>query len=66
MYDVVIIGAGPSGMTCASKIKENNKNSKILLLEKNNKLGKKLSITGNGRCNLVNLKIEYIRILIRH
>lgn len=58
MYDVVIIGAGPSGMTCASKIKENNKNSKILLLEKNNKLGKKISITGNGRCNLGNLNMN--------
>lgn len=57
MYDVVIIGAGPSGMVCASKIKENSKNSKVLLLEKNNKLGKKLSITGNGRCNLGNLNV---------
>ncbi len=55
MYDVVIIGAGPAGIICASNIKENNKNLNILILEKNDKLGKKLSMTGNGRCNLGNL-----------
>lgn len=55
MYDVVIIGAGPAGIICASNIKENNKKLNVLILEKNDKLGKKLSMTGNGRCNLGNL-----------
>lgn len=55
MYDVVIIGAGPAGIICASNIKENNSNLNVLILEKNDKLGKKLSMTGNGRCNLGNL-----------
>lgn len=55
MYDVIIIGAGASGVMCALTLKEKNKRLKVLLLEKNDKLGKKLSITGNGRCNLGNI-----------
>ncbi len=55
MYDVIIIGAGASGCFCALNLKYNNPNLKILLLEKNNKIGKKLLITGNGRCNLGNI-----------
>ena len=54
MYDVIIAGAGASGTFCALSIKYNNPNLNVLLLEKNNKLGKKLLITGNGRCNLGN------------
>lgn len=55
MYDCIIIGAGPSGLMAGIKAKENNK---ILILEKNNKAGKKLLLTGNGRCNITNLKEE--------
>lgn len=54
MYDVIIAGAGASGTFCALSIKYNNPNLNVLLLEKNDKLGKKLLITGNGRCNLGN------------
>ena len=53
-YDVVIIGAGASGMMCGSFLKRNKNNLKILILEKNDKVGKKLSMTGNGKCNLGN------------
>lgn len=55
MYDVVIVGAGAAGIMCAGAIKESNSSLNILLLEKNDKIGKKLSMTGNGRCNLGNL-----------
>ena len=53
MYDVIIIGAGVSGLMSACFV---NKDKKILVIEKNDKPGKKLLLTGNGRCNLTNLK----------
>ena len=47
---VIIIGGGPAGMLAAiSAAKENNE---VILLEKNNSLGRKLLITGKGRCNI--------------
>lgn len=54
MYDCIVIGAGPSGMMAAICASKNNK--KTLLLEKNNILGKKMSLTGGRRCNITNLK----------
>lgn len=48
---VAIIGGGPAGMMCAIKAAENHG---ITIFEKNEKLGKKLFITGKGRCNLTN------------
>ena len=51
-YDVAVIGAGAGGMVCAAKLKERGFN--VCLVEKLNKPGKKLSVTGNGRCNLTN------------
>ena len=54
MYDVVIIGAGASGLMCSCILKKHS-NLKVLLLDKNDKIGKKLAITGNGRCNLGNI-----------
>ncbi len=53
MYDVIVIGAGPSGMM-ASIVASSNK--RVLLIEKNDIVGKKLELTGGGRCNLTNLK----------
>ncbi len=54
MYDVIVVGAGPSGMMCAIRASQNGK--KVLLLEKNQDIGKKMKITGGGRCNITNLK----------
>ncbi len=51
-YDVVIIGGGPSGMMAAGRAAERGRS--VLLLEKNRNLGKKLLITGGGRCNVTN------------
>lgn len=53
MAQVVIVGGGPAGMMAAIAASKNNK---VILIEKNNKLGKKLFITGKGRCNVTNNK----------
>jgi len=52
MYDVVIVGAGASGLVSA--IVAARRGKKVLVLEKNNKVGKKLLATGNGKCNISN------------
>ena len=51
-YDGIIIGGGPAGLYCA--IHAARSGSKVLLLERNSRLGKKLLITGKGRCNVTN------------
>ncbi|MBW8349279.1 NAD(P)/FAD-dependent oxidoreductase [Bacillus sp. IITD106] len=62
MYDVIVIGGGPSGLMAAIGAAENN--AKVLLIDKGNKLGRKLAISGGGRCNVTNrLPIDEI---IRH
>ena len=50
--DGIVIGGGPAGMFAAITAAEQGK--KVLLLEKNHRLGKKLLITGKGRCNVTN------------
>ncbi len=53
MKNVVIIGAGAAGLMAAIRASQ-NKDNKITLLEKNERAGRKLMITGKGRCNLCN------------
>ena len=50
--NIIIIGAGPSGMMCAIKAK--NEDNNVTIIEKNDKAGKKLLLTGSGRCNYAN------------
>ncbi len=54
-YDIAVIGGGPSGMMAAIRAAELG--MRVVLIEKNNDLGKKLLITGGGRCNITNLNI---------
>lgn len=49
---IVVIGGGPAGIMAAGCAK--NKKNKVILLEKNQEIGKKLSICGKGRCNITN------------
>lgn len=56
LYDVIVIGGGASGMMAAGRAGERGK--RVLLIEKNNVLGKKLSITGGGRCNITNAEFD--------
>lgn len=53
-YDVIVVGGGTSGMMAAISAAENN--AKVAIIEKNRMLGKKLRLTGGGRCNVTNTK----------
>ena len=55
-YDVIIIGAGAAGLMCAAEALKRNKS--VLIIERANKAGKKILISGGGRCNFTNLNIE--------
>lgn len=53
-FDVIVIGAGPSGMMAA--LTAQTAGARVLLIEKNKQVGKKLLLTGGGRCNVTNNK----------
>ena len=53
-YDIAIIGGGPAGIMAAIAASQNS--SSVILLEKNPTLGRKLLLTGGGRCNITNNK----------
>ncbi|MDQ6986046.1 MAG: aminoacetone oxidase family FAD-binding enzyme [Candidatus Dojkabacteria bacterium] len=57
VWDTIVVGGGPAGMTAAGRSAELGKTT--LLLEKNNRLGEKLLITGGGRCNVTNNKLDF-------
>lgn len=56
---IIVIGGGASGMLAALTARLNG--ARVILLEKNQRVGKKLLVTGNGRCNLTNINMD-----IRH
>lgn len=60
-FDVIVIGGGAAGLMAAGRAAE--RGLKVLLFEKNKRLGKKLSITGGGRCNITNAE-EDLKILL--
>ena len=62
MYDVIVIGGGPAGLMAA--IAAGEKKANVLLVDKGNKLGRKLAISGGGRCNVTNRRP--IEEVIRH
>jgi predicted Rossmann fold flavoprotein len=63
VYDLIVVGGGPAGMMTALRAGERGK--KVLLIEKNESLGKKLRITGGGRCNLTNAEFD-TRVFLSH
>lgn len=63
IYDLIVIGGGPSGMMAAGRAAECG--AKVMLIEKNKQLGKKLSITGGGRCNITNAEYD-VRAFLAH
>ncbi len=52
-YDVIVLGAGAAGLMCA--LTAGQRGLKVLVLEKSNKPGKKILMSGGGRCNFTNL-----------
>lgn len=67
LWDVVVVGGGPAGMMAAGRAAEprgaGELGSRVLLIEKNDTLGKKLLITGGGRCNVTNSEFDTRRLL---
>ncbi|WP_444684042.1 NAD(P)/FAD-dependent oxidoreductase [Alkalicoccus luteus] len=62
MHDVIVIGGGPAGLMASAAAAEHG--ARVLLLDKGNKLGRKLAISGGGRCNVTN-RVD-AEELIRH
>lgn len=63
IWDVIVVGGGPAGMMTAGRAAE--RGAHVLLLEKNTTLGKKLLITGGGRCNVTNAEYDTRALLAR-
>ena len=61
MYDILIIGGGASGMAAAISALKAKPGISVALVEKNNRVGKKILVTGNGRCNISNRYIDIDR-----
>ena len=53
-YDVIVLGAGAAGLMCA--IEAGKRGRRVLVLEHNDRVGKKIAISGGGRCNFTNLQ----------
>lgn len=63
-YNVAVVGGGPAGMMAAIKAAEAG--AKTILIEKNARLGKKLLLSGNGRCNLSNAEVDLRKLTSRY
>lgn len=61
LWDVAVIGGGPAGMMAAGRAAELG--ARVILIEKNDSLGKKLLITGGGRCNVTNAEFDTRKLL---
>ncbi|MDD5621179.1 MAG: aminoacetone oxidase family FAD-binding enzyme, partial [Candidatus Pacebacteria bacterium] len=55
-YDIAVIGGGPAGMMAAGRAAELG--AKVILIDRNDKLGRKLILTGKGRCNITHAEFD--------
>jgi len=58
MSVIIIVGGGASGMMAAITVAQLNKKAKVVLIEHGDRLGKKILVTGNGKCNLTNRSMD--------
>ncbi len=58
IYDICIIGGGAAGLMAAVTAKAESRSLQVVVLERLDRVGKKISLTGNGRCNITNRKLE--------
>lgn len=63
-YDVIVLGGGAAGMMCA--LTAGQRGRRVLVLEASNKLGKKILMSGGGRCNFTNLEVEPSHFICRN
>ncbi len=63
VWDVIVVGGGTAGLMAAGTAAE--KGAKVILIEKNDTLGKKLLITGGGRCNVTNAELDTRKLLAK-
>lgn len=59
--DLIIVGGGAAGLCAAVYFKKNNPKATVRILESGTRVGKKLALTGNGRCNITNRNIDISR-----
>ncbi len=64
LFDVIVVGGGAAGMMAAGTAGKLGK--KVLILEKNRRLGEKLRITGGGRCNVTNAEFDVHKLLAHY
>lgn len=63
-YDIAVIGGGPAGIMSAIIASDNG--AKVILFDRNNKLGRKLILTGNGRCNITNANLNLRDLVLNY
>ena len=66
-YDIAVIGGGASGLVCAVRLKELDKNLSVAVIEKGERAGKKIAASGNGQGNVSNVDLgaEHYRSITR-
>ena len=64
MYDVIVVGGGAAGMMASLIARGRGK--RVLLIERNKRLGEKLRITGGGRCNILNAEPDEKKLLAHY